>query len=89
MKSIIINCFYISERVKIQEVKKLDYSVKAIQAQQIYKVQPVSLDEKSNQRKPRQQNMSGVNPFTGQAYNPLYPSVENSPTLGKSLDLLS
>ena len=63
-------------------------SVKAIQAQQIYRVQPVSLDEKSNNRNNQQQQLLGVNFFTGKAYSPNYPSVENSPTLGRSLDLL-
>ncbi len=68
----------------------MDYSVKAVQAQQLYKVPPVVLDEKSNRKSaPPQQQMAGVNPFTQKAYNPLYPSVENSPTLGRSLDLLS
>ncbi|MBR6098687.1 hypothetical protein IKP85_02965 [bacterium] len=66
----------------------MDYSVKSIQAQQLFKVQPVNLEEKSNQRTFKQQEMTGVNPFTGKAYNPLYPSVENSPTLGRSLDLV-
>ncbi len=66
----------------------MDYSVKAIQAQQLYKVQPVSLEEKSNNRNFRQQETTGINPFTNKNYNPLYPSVENSPTLGRSLDLL-
>ena len=75
-------------REQNREVKKLDYSVKSIQAQQIYKVQPVTLEEKSNQRNFRQQELTGVNPFTGKGYNPLYPSVENSPTLGRSLDLV-
>lgn len=63
-------------------------SVKAIQAQQVYRVHPVSLDEKSNHRNNQQQQMAGVNFFTGKAYSPNYPSVENSPTLGHSLDLL-
>ncbi len=63
-------------------------SVKAIQAQQIYRVQPVSLDEKSNNRNNQQQQLAGVNFFTGKTYSPNYPSVENSPTLGRSLDLL-
>jgi hypothetical protein len=66
----------------------LDYSVKAVQAQQLYKVQPVSLEDKSNQRNFRQQEMAGINPFTQKTYNPFYPSVENSPTLARSLDLL-
>jgi len=64
-------------------------SVKAIQAQQIYRVQPVSLDEKSKNRNNQQQQLlGGVNFFTGKSYTPNYPSVENSPTLAKSLDLL-
>lgn len=71
-----------------QEVKKLDYSVKSIQAQQLFRVQPVNLEEKANRRNSKQQELSGLNPFTGKAYSPLYPSVENSPTLGKSLDFL-
>ena len=66
----------------------MDYSVKAVQAQQIYKVQPVSLEEKNDRRNFRQQDMSGVNPFTGKSYCPSYPSIENSPKLGRSLDLL-
>ena len=71
-----------------QEVKKLDYSVKSVQAQQIYRVQPVTLEEKSNRRNFKQQELSGINPFSGKSYSPAYPSVENSPTLAKSLDLL-
>ena len=72
-----------------REVKKLDYSVKSVQAQQIYKVQPVAFEEKTNRRAfhQQEQEMAGVNPFTGKAYNPLYPSVENS-SLGRSLDLI-
>jgi hypothetical protein len=69
----------------------LDYSVNAIQQQYLFKVQPVSIDEKLNQhnyQQQQQQPLSGVNPFTSKSYNPLYPSVENSPTLGHSLDLL-
>ena len=67
----------------------MDYSVKSIQAQQIYKVQPVTVEENAGRRAfPQQeQEMQGVNPFTGKAYNPLYPSVENS-SLGRSLDLI-
>lgn len=64
-------------------------SVKAIQAKQMYRVQPVSLDEKSQGRNNQQQQLlGGVNFFTGKSYTPNYPSVEGSPTLGKSLDLL-
>lgn len=65
-------------------------SVKAIQAQQLYRVQPISLDEKSSQNKNnnQQQLLTGINMFTGRSYSPSYPSVENSPTLGRSLDLL-
>ncbi len=64
-------------------------SVKAIQAQQIYRVQPVSLEEKSRGRNNQQQQLlGGVNFFTGKAYSPNYPSVEGSPTFGKSLDIL-
>lgn len=63
-------------------------SVKAIQAQQIYRVQPISLNEKSNYKNNEQQRSVGVNFFTGKTYYPNYPSVEGSPVLGKSLDLL-
>lgn len=63
-------------------------SVKAIQAQQIYRVQPISLNEKSNYNNNEQQRFVGVNFFTGKTYSPNYPSVEGSPVLGKSLDLL-
>jgi len=68
----------------------LDYSVKAIQAQQLYKVPPVVFDEKSNNRNISQrQEYTGINPFKQNVYTPNHPSVENSPTLGKNLDLLS
>ena len=63
-------------------------SVKAIQAQQIYRVQPISLNDKSNYKNQEQQHSVGVNFFTGKTYSPNYPSVEGSPVLGKSLDLL-
>ena len=66
-------------------------SIKAIQAQQVYKVQPVNLFETSTSRNPLSQLPSqtlGATPFSGQSYNPFYPSVENSPTLARSLDLL-
>ncbi len=64
-------------------------SVKAVQAQQLYKVQPVSLYETNGRQDNRQQMLfSGFNASTGKSYNPFYPSVENSPVLGRSLDLL-
>ena len=68
----------------------MDYSVKAIQAQQIYKIQPVTIDEKAQKRTPQQQQIiSGGNPFVAAKYSPMHPSVENSPTLGRHLDLIS
>ena len=64
-------------------------SVKAIQAQQLYKVQPVNLFETTGRQDNRQQSLlGGFNASTGKSYNPFYPSVENSPVLGRSLDLL-
>ena len=64
-------------------------SVKAIQAQQLYKVQPVSLYETNGRQDNRQQALlGGFNESTGRSYNPFHPSVENSPVLGRSLDLL-
>ena len=63
-------------------------AIKAIQAQQVYKVHPVNLFETSTNRNNPMIQTSGVNPFSGQSYNPFYPSVENSPTLARSLDLL-
>lgn len=65
-------------------------SIEAIQAQQLYKVQPVSLYEQNNdQRNNSQQAMlTGFIAFSGKTYNPFYPSVENSPTLARSIDLL-
>lgn len=61
-------------------------SIKAVQAQQLYRVQPVSFNDGSGGR---QQRNSEVNFFTNGAYNLNRPSVENSPTLGRSLDLLA
>ena len=45
-------------------------SVKAIQAQQIYRMQPVSLDEKSNNRNNQQQKLAGVKFFTAKTNSP-------------------
>ena len=61
-------------------------SIKAVQAQQLYRVQPVSFNEGSNGR---QQKNSEVNFFTNGAYSLNRPSVEGSPTVGRSLDLLA
>ena len=65
-------------------------TVKAIQAQQLYKVQPVSLYETNGRQQDNRQQalLGGFNMTTGKSYNPFYPSVENSPILGRSLDLL-
>ncbi len=60
-------------------------SIKAVQAQQLYRVQPVSLNDGSNGR---QQKNSEVNFFSSGNYNLNRPSIEGSPTLGRSLDLL-
>lgn len=61
-------------------------SIKAIQAQQLYKVQPVSLQDGSNGRKPQNATLDDDFFMSGK-YNLEYPKVEGSPTLGKSLDL--
>lgn len=62
-------------------------SIKAVQAQQLYRVQPVSFNDGSGGR---QQRNSEVNFFSnGGAYNLNRPSVEGSPTLGRSLDLIA
>lgn len=62
-------------------------SIKAIQAQQLYKVQPVTLNDSSSTKKSQQAGMNfGENFFMRGHYNLEYPSVEGSPTLGRSLD---
>lgn len=61
-------------------------SIKAVQAQQIYKVQPVAWNDGSNGR---QQKTSETNFFSSGKYNLNYPSVKGSETVGKSLDLLA
>lgn len=62
-------------------------SIKAIQAQQLYKVQPVSLNDGSNGRRPQETSLNqNANFFMRGGYNLEYPSVEGSPVLGKSLD---
>ncbi len=61
-------------------------SIKAVQAQQIYKVQPVAWNDGSNGR---QQKTSEANFFSSGMYNLNYPSVKGSETLGRSLDLLA
>lgn len=61
-------------------------SIKAVQAQQIYKVQPVAWNDGSNGR---QQKTSEANFFSNGAHNLNYPSVKGSDTLGRSLDLLA
>lgn len=60
-------------------------SIKSVQAQQLYRVQPVALNDSSNGR---QQKNSEVNFFANGSYNLNRPSVEGSQTLGRSLDLL-
>ena len=61
-------------------------SIKAIQAQQLYRVQPVAYNDGSNGRKPNSSEFN-KNFFTNGSYNLEYPSVKGSPTLGRSLDL--
>lgn len=60
-------------------------SIKAIQAQQLYKVQPVAYNDGSNGRKSGGTE-SNYNFFASGAYNLEYPKVQGSPTLGKNLD---
>lgn len=62
-------------------------SIKAIQAQQLYKVQPVAYNDGSNGRKAGDAGMNNNNFFMNGSYNLEYPSVKGSPTLGRSLDL--
>ena len=61
-------------------------SIKAVQAQQIYRVQPVAFNDGSNGR---QQKTSETNFLANGAHNLNYPSVKGSETLGRSLDLLA
>lgn len=61
-------------------------SIKAVQAQQIYRVQPVAWNDGTNGR---QQKTSETNFFANGAHNLNYPSVKGSETLGRSLDLLA
>lgn len=62
-------------------------SIKAIQAQQLFKVQPVSFNDGSNGRRPQETSLNqNANFFMRGGYNLEYPSVEGSPVLGKSLD---
>ncbi len=62
-------------------------SIKAIQAQQLFKVQPVSLNDGSNGRRPQETSLNqNANFFMRGGYNLEYPSVEGSPVIGKSLD---
>ena len=62
-------------------------SIKAIQAQQLFKVQPVSFNEGSNGRRPQETTFNqNANFFMRGAYNLEYPSDEGSPVLGRSLD---
>lgn len=59
-------------------------SIKSIQAQQMFRVQPVNLNDGSNGRK---QNASETNIFANNTYNLNRPSVDGNPNLGRSLDL--
>lgn len=61
-------------------------SIKAVQAQQMYRVQPVSYNDGSNGK---QQKNSEVNFFSNGANNLNYPSIKGNETVGKSLDLLA
>ena len=62
-------------------------SIKAIQAQQLYKVQPVSFNDGSNGKRTQETSLNqNANFFMRGGYNLEYPSVEGSPVLGKSLD---
>ncbi len=61
-------------------------SIKAVQAQQIYKVQPVAWNDGTNAK---QQKNAEVNFFANGGHNLNYPSIKGSETLGKSLDLLA
>lgn len=61
-------------------------SIKAIQAQQIYRVQPVAWNDGTSSR---QQKNSEVNFFANGGHNLNYPSIKGSDTVGRSLDLLA
>lgn len=61
-------------------------SIKAVQPQQIYRVQPVTYNDGSNGR---QQKNSEVNFFANKGNNLNYPSIKGNETVGKSLDLLA
>lgn len=61
-------------------------SIKAVSAQNIFKVQPVSMNDGSNGRN---QTKSDVNIFAGINNSLNAPSIQGSATLGKSLDLLA
>ncbi len=61
-------------------------SVKAVQAQQMYRVQPVAYNDGSNGR---QQKNTEFNFFANGLHNLNYPSIKGSETVGKSLDLLA
>lgn len=61
-------------------------SIKAVQAQQMYRVQPVAYNDGSNGR---QQKNNEVNFFANGGHNLNYPSIKGNETIGKSLDLLA
>ena len=62
-------------------------SIKAVQAQQLYRVQLVAFNDGSNGR--QAQKNSEIN-FFANGYNTLnHPSVKGNDTIGKSLDLLA
>lgn len=61
-------------------------SIKAIQAQQLYRVQPVTINNGSNDRN-HNESVNEKNFFARGAYNLEYPSVEGSPVLGRALDI--
>lgn len=62
-------------------------SIKAVQAQQLYRVQPVAYNDGSNGRQP--QRNTEINFFANGGHNLNYPSVKGSETLGKALDFLA
>lgn len=62
-------------------------SIKAIQAQQLYRVQPVAYNDGTNGGRKTQNNPFSDNFFSNGVHNLEYPSIKGSPTLGRSLDL--
>lgn len=61
-------------------------SIRAIQAQQLYKVPPVSYDNGAKNKKNQSSAINNNNFFMNGSYNLEYPKVQGSATLGRNLD---